>query len=259
MVATGYVSASGDPSKLPLAGGTMTGDLVLSDDTPDTGHSAASKDYVLGVAGGGAIPASTVNAKGDLLVATADNTVTRLGVGANGTVLTAASGETEGVEWAALAGGSGATVTSGYVVTGDVTLPNVGSTWTAVTGLTGFTIPAVAGDRITFQPSFLADLAGANFLDVAVVGAASAFVRVASNGATGTPATPAVEGDPTAYREANNELVRGLGPFTFVAGAADIVGGNVSFSVIHKGTGTTSTVYASTNYPFRWTARNDGQ
>jgi hypothetical protein len=41
-----------------------------------------------------------LNAKGDLYVATADNTITRLGVGANGTVLTADSGEASGVKWA---------------------------------------------------------------------------------------------------------------------------------------------------------------
>jgi uncharacterized protein YjbI with pentapeptide repeats len=41
------------------------------------------------------------DAKGDLLVGTADNAISRLGVGANGYVLTAASGETTGLAWAA--------------------------------------------------------------------------------------------------------------------------------------------------------------
>jgi hypothetical protein len=144
-------------------------------------------------------------------------------------------------------------VNSGYVVTGDVTLPNVGSTWTAVTGLGGFTVAAQVGDRVTFQPSFLAILAGVNFLDQAVTVGAGA-VRYASNGT----ATPAVEGDPTAYRASGTEEVKGLGPFTFVATADDISGGVVTFGLWHKGTGTTSTVYASANYPFRWTVRNDG-
>src|SRR5207342_3367379 len=48
---------------------------------------------VSGGGGTGGIPESTVNAKGDLIAATANDTVTRLGVGANGTVLTAASGQ----------------------------------------------------------------------------------------------------------------------------------------------------------------------
>lgn len=47
----------------------------------------------------GKIAKSLVDAKGDLIVATADNTPARLAVGSNGAVLTAASGETEGVDW----------------------------------------------------------------------------------------------------------------------------------------------------------------
>jgi hypothetical protein len=43
---------------------------------------------------------SIVAAKGDLIVATADNTLGVLTVGANGTVLTCASGEATGLEWA---------------------------------------------------------------------------------------------------------------------------------------------------------------
>jgi hypothetical protein len=44
---------------------------------------------------------STIDAKGDLLVGTADNTIGRLAVGTNDYVLTAASGETTGLKWAA--------------------------------------------------------------------------------------------------------------------------------------------------------------
>lgn len=52
---------------------------------------------------------SLIDAKGDLLVGTANDTVTRLAVGTNGYVLTADSGQTEGVKWAA-SGGSGGLV-----------------------------------------------------------------------------------------------------------------------------------------------------
>jgi len=44
-------------------------------------------------------------AKGDLLGASAENTPARLGVGANGTVLTADSAESTGLKWVAPAGG----------------------------------------------------------------------------------------------------------------------------------------------------------
>jgi len=47
-----------------------------------------------------AISRFIVDAKGDLIVATADNTVTRLAVGTDGKVLTADSAETTGLKWA---------------------------------------------------------------------------------------------------------------------------------------------------------------
>ena len=52
-----------------------------------------------------AIPKSTVTTKGDLIVATASSTVTRVAVGANDTVLTADSATASGVKWAAASGG----------------------------------------------------------------------------------------------------------------------------------------------------------
>ena len=45
------------------------------------------------------IPTTTVLAKGDLIAGTAANAVTRLPVGTNGQVLTAASGQTTGLQW----------------------------------------------------------------------------------------------------------------------------------------------------------------
>ena len=48
---------------------------------------------------------STIDAKGDLLVGTADNTVSRLAVGTNNQVLTADSTTATGLKWATAAGG----------------------------------------------------------------------------------------------------------------------------------------------------------
>jgi len=48
----------------------------------------------------GAVAKTIVDAKGDLIVATAADTVSRLAVGTNDYVLTAASGETTGLKWA---------------------------------------------------------------------------------------------------------------------------------------------------------------
>jgi len=50
----------------------------------------------------GAVANSLVDAKGDLIAASADNTPARLAVGTNDTLLVAASGEATGLKWAAL-------------------------------------------------------------------------------------------------------------------------------------------------------------
>lgn len=63
-------------------------------------------DAAIGTGGGG-IPESTVDAKGDLIVATAADAVARLPVGTNGYVLTADSAEASGLKWAAGGGGGG--------------------------------------------------------------------------------------------------------------------------------------------------------
>jgi hypothetical protein len=50
---------------------------------------------------GTAVLATLADAKGDLLVASAADTITRLAVGTNGYILTAASTAANGVQWAA--------------------------------------------------------------------------------------------------------------------------------------------------------------
>jgi len=59
------------------------------------------------------VPQVLVDAKGDIFVATADNTVARLAVGADATILTADSAEIGGVKWAAANPGDITGVTTG--------------------------------------------------------------------------------------------------------------------------------------------------
>jgi|688.fasta_scaffold713624_1 hypothetical protein len=74
---------------------------------------------------GAAVAKATVDAKGDLIAGTADNTIARLAVGANDTVLTADSSTATGLKWATPAGGptgytllnSGGTSLSGSITT----------------------------------------------------------------------------------------------------------------------------------------------
>ncbi len=61
-------------------------------------------------AGGDGIPATIVDAKGDLIVATADNVVSRLPIGANTLVLTADNAEPTGMKWGP--GGLGGVITA---------------------------------------------------------------------------------------------------------------------------------------------------
>jgi hypothetical protein len=80
----------------------------------------------------GAISKTIVDAKGDLIGGTAADTVSRLAVGANGTVLTADSAEATGLKWAAAAGGG----------TQNFSLLNSGGTSlsgssTSITGISG--------------------------------------------------------------------------------------------------------------------------
>jgi len=94
---------------------------------------------------------SAVDAKGDLYVATADNTVTRLPVGTDGQVLTAASGQSTGLQWSS--GGSGAVSSvagkTGVVtlVKGDVGLGSVDNTSDAAKPISTATQSALDGKQ----------------------------------------------------------------------------------------------------------------
>ena len=78
----------------------------------------------------GLVQDSLVDAKGDLLAASADNTITRLGVGTNTYVLTADSSEATGLKWAAATAG---TVTA---VTGTAPIVSSGGTTPAISVVT---------------------------------------------------------------------------------------------------------------------------
>jgi hypothetical protein len=83
----------------------------------------------------GAVQPSTLTTKGDTYVATAASTVTRLGVGTDGQVLTADSTQTKGMKWATPSSLPSQTGNSGKYLTTD------GSTTSWGTAVSTLTIP----------------------------------------------------------------------------------------------------------------------
>jgi hypothetical protein len=94
---------------------------------------------------GAAIAKSIVDAKGDLIAGTADNTVARLAVGANDTILVADSSTATGLKWAAPAGGGKVL----QVVGASTTQYTARSVNTYVdTGLTASITPSSASSKV---------------------------------------------------------------------------------------------------------------
>jgi hypothetical protein len=78
---------------------------------------------------GAAIAKTIVDAKGDIIAATAADTVSRLAVGANDTVLTADSTAATGLKWAAPASGGMTQLASGSLTGSSVTISSINQTY----------------------------------------------------------------------------------------------------------------------------------
>jgi hypothetical protein len=118
----------------------------------------------------GAVQPSTLTTKGDTFVATAASTVTRLGVGTDGQVLTADSTQTKGMKWATPSSLPSQTGNSGKYLTTD------GSTTSWGTAVSTLTIP------INAQTGTAYTLVGTDATKMVTLSNASAITLTVPNG-----------------------------------------------------------------------------
>ncbi len=108
-----------DASLLDLKGGT-TGQVLAKNSNTDMDFTWTAID-----------PLVILDAKGDLITATAADTPARLAVGTNGQILTADSTASTGLKWASPAGGGGMTLISTTTLSGtSTTISGFASTYT---------------------------------------------------------------------------------------------------------------------------------
>lgn len=236
-----YLRADGGWATPP---GTSTG--AVSSVNGSTG------DVVVSTSSIAAVPESVVDAKGDILVASSADVVTRFPVGANGKFLASDSTKSTGLDWV---DGPAAPDPPAKMIfrtinfaAGAVTFPDHSSGFAALPTVRGF-IPASVGDCVEMTLEGMWEHVGSDFIDFVVIGAGDAIMRYSST----RTSTPALEGDPEEYPNAG--YTKFHGPFVFIAESTDIVAGNIQFGLASKGAGG-STLYTNANYPMNMVLKN---
>lgn len=91
--------SSADALKAPLASPALTGTPTVPTAAQGTNTTQAASTAFVQTEIGLVVPKSLVDAKGDLVVGTADNTVARKAVGSDGAILGADSSQSDGLRW----------------------------------------------------------------------------------------------------------------------------------------------------------------
>lgn len=138
-----------DTAMVDLKGGT-TGQVLSKASGTDLDFTWVAQDD------SNAIQNAIVDAKGDLIAATANDTPARLAVGSNGQVLTADSTAATGIKWASPSSSGGKTLISTTTLTGStVTL----SSFSGYKDLQLIIVGAYGGNQISFFGRFNSDTA----------------------------------------------------------------------------------------------------
>jgi hypothetical protein len=140
-----------DASFVGLKGGT-TGQVLSKTSGTDLAFTWVAQDD------SNAIQNAIVDAKGDIIAATANDTPARLAVGANDTVLTADSSTATGLKWAAAASGSMTSLATGTFSNSALSLTSISGSYKALK----LVISDAAGNNVDMQFRFNAD-SGSNY------------------------------------------------------------------------------------------------
>jgi len=207
-----------DASLVDLKGGT-TGQVLAKASGTDMDFSWVAQDD------SNAIQNAIVDAKGDIIAATANDTPARLAVGANDTVLTADSSTATGLKWAAPASSGGWTLinTGGTTLTGgSVTLSSIPATYQELVLYIVDYYPNTTDKRLLMQ--FNGDTTSSNYF--------SLITRVSAGGGASwdTNAQPYLTGEGLQNSDQNSEIYLRI-PNYYSSAANKTAQGNATFNL----------------------------